>query len=183
VDTLDLLVGRVGRAHGVRGDLVIDVRTDEPDRRFAPGTSFVTSRGRLTVASSRWHGRRLLVSFEEVTGRAAAEELRGLELRITVPADLRPDDPEEFYDHNLVGLRAESETGSPLGDVTDVLHLPAQDVLVVRHRGHDVLVPFVSDIVPVVDVDAGQLVIVDSYSLLDGPTEGSAPTAAPPMEE
>jgi 16S rRNA processing protein RimM len=167
VETVELLVGRVGRAHGIRGDVVVDVRTDEPDRRFAPGTAFSTSRGELTVASSRWHGQRLLVAFAEVTGRTAAEELRGAELRITVAADLRPEDPEEFYDHHLVGLRAESEAGEPLGQVSDVLHLPAQDVLVVRHDDRDVLVPFVADIVPSVDLDAGRVVIVEQPGLLD----------------
>jgi 16S rRNA processing protein RimM len=179
VDTVELLVGRVGRAHGVRGDVVIDVRTDEPDRRFAVGTTFATSRGALTVSSSRWHGQRLLVTFESVSGRTAAEELRGTELRITVPADARPDDPEEFYDHHLVGLRADSASGEPLGEVTEVLHLPAQDVLVVRHDGRDVLVPFVRDIVPDVELDAGRLVVADLPGLLDdAATAGEPPSAA-----
>jgi 16S rRNA processing protein RimM len=177
-DAVELLVGRVGRTHGVRGDVVIDVRTDEPQRRFAPGTAFSTSRGQLTVASSRWHGQRLLVGFTGVTGRTAAEELRGAELRITVAADLRPDDPEEFYDHHLVGLRAESEAGRPIGEVSDVLHLPAQDVLVVRHNDRDVLVPFVADIVPTVDLDAGRLVIVDQPGLLDDSTPDTVQTPA-----
>jgi 16S rRNA processing protein RimM len=167
VDTVELLVGKVGRAHGVRGDVVVDVRTDEPDQRFAVGTTFATGRGPLTVSSSRWHGQRLLVTFESVRGRTAAEELRGTELRIAVPADARPDDPEEFYDHHLVGLRADSASGEPLGEVTEVLHLPAQDVLVVRHEGRDVLVPFVRDIVPDVELDAGRLVVADLPGLLD----------------
>jgi 16S rRNA processing protein RimM len=175
MDTIDLLVGKVGRAHGVRGDVIVEVRTDEPDRRFAAGTTFATSRGVLTVASSRWHGQRLLVGFAEVTGRTAAEELRGVELRITVPADMRPDDPEEFYDHHLVGMRAESSEGEALGEVSDVLHLPAQDVLVVRHNERDVLVPFVMDIVPVVDVDAGRVVIVDVPGLLEDAPEMAEP--------
>ena len=155
----------------MRGDVVIDVRTDEPERRFAPGTAFSTSRGPLTVATSRWHGQRLLVAFTEVTDRTAAEELRGVELRIRVAADQRPDDPEEFYDHHLVGLRAENEAGQPLGEVSDVLHLPAQDVLVVRRDSRDVLVPFVTDIVSEVDLDAGRVVIVEQPGLLDDATE------------
>jgi 16S rRNA processing protein RimM len=185
VDTLELLVGRVGRAHGVRGDVVIDVRTDEPERRFAPGTAFATSRGPLTVASSRWHGQRLLVAFTEVTSRTAAEELRGAELRITVAADLRPDDPEEFYDHHLVGLKAENEAGQSLGEVSDVLHLPAQDVLVVRRDSRDVLVPFVTDIVSVVDLDAGRVVIVEQPGLLDDAIDddNSAERTGPPSAD
>ena len=101
-ETIELLVGKVGRAHGIRGDLFIDVRTDEPDRRFAPGTIFPTRRGPLTVASLRWHSSRLLVRFAEVPDRSVAEGLRGTELRVEVDADERPDDPEEFYDHQLV---------------------------------------------------------------------------------
>lgn len=169
----------------MRGDVIIDVRTDEPERRFAPGTVFSTGRGSLTVAMSRWHGQRLLVAFEEVTARTAAEELRGVELRITVAADLRPDDPEEFYDHHLVGLRAENEAGQPLGEVSDVLHLPAQDVLVVRRDGRDVLVPFVTDIVSVVDLDAGRVVIVEQPGLLDDAIDDDdvVEPAAPPSAD
>jgi 16S rRNA processing protein RimM len=161
------MVGRIGRAHGVRGDLAIDVRTDEPDRRFAPETTFATPRGPLTVADVRWHGKRLLVRFAEVTDRSAAERLTGVELRIDVPPDERPDDPEEFYDHQLIGLRARIEGGGQLGLVTDVLHLPAQDVLVVHVDGREALVPFVSDLVPVVDLQAGEVVVRPQPGLLD----------------
>jgi 16S rRNA processing protein RimM len=119
------------------------------------------------------------VTFESITDRTAAEELRGTELRITVPADSRPDDPEEFYDHHLVGLRADTASGEPLGRVTEVLHLPAQDVLVVRHDGRDVLVPFVRDIVPEIELDAGRLVVADLPGLLDDPSAGpERPSAA-----
>jgi 16S rRNA processing protein RimM len=93
-DKVELLVGRVGRAHGIRGDLTIDVRTDEPDRRFSPGTVFSTRRGPLTVDSMKWHSSRLLVRFAEVTDRNAAESLRGTELRVEVDPDERPEDPE-----------------------------------------------------------------------------------------
>ena len=166
-------MGRVGRAHGLRGEVTIEVRTDEPDRRFAPGTSFVTTRTTLTVATATWHGRRLLVTFAEAADRSAAEALRGLELRVDVPADERPDDPEEFYDHQLVGLRADDATGHRLGEVTDVLHLPAQDVLVVRHDGRDVLVPFVTAMVPTVDLAEQRLVVIDEVGLfLDPSAEG-----------
>ncbi|MBA2560992.1 MAG: ribosome maturation factor RimM [Propionibacteriales bacterium] len=167
VQTVEVLVGKIGRAHGIRGDLIIDVRTDEPDRRLAPATTFDTARGPLTIVTTRWHGRRLLVTFAEVTDRASAEALRGVELRTCVLADERPEDPDEFYDHQLIGLRAHRQTGEPLGEVADVMHLPAQDVLVVRHRGRDVLVPFVVDLVPLVDVPAGRLVVVDQPGLLD----------------
>jgi 16S rRNA processing protein RimM len=178
--TVELLVGKIGRAHGVHGDVIIDVRTDEPDRRFGVGTSFSTPRGTLTVQSVRWHSSRLLVHFVGVDDRTAAEMLRGTELRIDVSLAERPADPEEFYDHQLVGLRVETETGEPLGEVSEVLHLPAQDVIVVPYEGRDVLVPFVSQFVPVVDLDARRLVVADRPGLLEespdddaDPREGS----------
>jgi 16S rRNA processing protein RimM len=170
-DTIDVLVGMVGRAHGIQGEVSVSVRTDEPDRRFATGSVLQTRRGPLTVRSTRWHQARLLVRFDEVPDRTAAEELRGLELRVDVAIGDRPDDPEEFYDHHLVGLRAESPSGDLFGEVVDVLHLPMQDVLVVRRDGRDRLVPFVSEIVPEVDVDRGRVVVDAIPGLLDD-TEG-----------
>jgi 16S rRNA processing protein RimM len=164
---VELLVGKVGRAHGVRGDVIIDVRTDEPERRFRTDTRFATTRGPLTVASSRWHGRQLLVTFAEIRDRSTAEAMRGVELRITVSADERPTDPDEFYDHQLVGLQAFSGDGEPLGEVVEVLHLPAQELLVVRHESRDVFVPFVADLVPLVDVDARRIVVDDRPGLFD----------------
>ncbi|MGH3506883.1 MAG: ribosome maturation factor RimM, partial [Nocardioidaceae bacterium] len=110
---------------------------------------------------------RLLVRFEGIADRTAAEQLRGLELRVDVPADESPEDPEEYYDHQLVGLRAEASDGRSLGEVTEVLHLPMQDVLVLRHEGADRLVPFVTDFVPVVDLDAGRVVVEAVPGLLD----------------
>ncbi len=163
---IDLLVGKVGRAHGLRGDVGVDVRTDEPDKRLADGTVFSTPLGRLTVESSRWHSGRLIVHFAEVQDRTVAETLRGTELRVQVPRDERPDDPEEFYDHQLVGLRVETDTGEVVGEVSEVLHLPAHDLLAVRRAEGEVLVPFVHELVPVVDVDAGRLVLTDRPGLL-----------------
>lgn len=164
---VELLVGKIGRAHGLRGDVAIDVRTDEPDRRFADGVSFDTRCGRLELKSSHWHGQRLLATFVGVTDRTAAEALSGVELRVGVPAYERPDDPEEFYDHQLIGLAAVTDAGAALGEVSEVLHLPAQDVLVVRREGAEVLIPFVSKIVPAVDLEARQLVVVPPAGLLD----------------
>ncbi len=161
-----LLVGRVGRAHGLEGEVTVDVRTDNPDRRFAPGTPFTSDRGTLTVESAKWHSGRLLVRFVGVGDRTKAEGLRGTELRVEVAADERADDPEEYYDHQLVGLRAETDAGTTLGKVTDVLHLPSQDVIVVDCDGRDVLIPFICELVPVVDLEGARLVIVDRPGLL-----------------
>ncbi len=166
-DTVDVLVGRVGRAHGIRGEVSVTPRTDEPERRFALGAVLSTERGPLTVGATRWHQSKLLVRFEQVTDRTTAETLRGLDLRVDVPVDERPEDPEEFYDHQLLGLRAESDQGSQLGEVTDVLHLPMQDVLVVSTGQSDHLVPFVSEIVREVDVTARRVVIAVVPGLFD----------------
>jgi 16S rRNA processing protein RimM len=180
---VELLVGRIGRAHGIRGDVVIDVRTDEPERRFGIGTVFVTESGELTLTSTHWHGQRLLARFADIADRTSAERLRGTELRVTVSAAERPDDPEEFYDHQLVGLAAVDADGATLGRVNEVLHLPAQDVLAVHlTEGRDVLVPFVSDIVPVVDLAAGRVVVHAPPGLLD-PDEATAAVADPADRE
>jgi 16S rRNA processing protein RimM len=179
-DTVELLVGRVGRAHGIRGDLIIDVRTDEPERRFAPGTVFDTRRGPLTVQSLRWHSSRLLVRFDEVSDRTFAESLRGTELHVEVTADERPDDPEEFYDHQLVGLAVQDEAGALLGEVTQVTHLPSQDLLVIRRTdpdGGEAMVPFVTEFVPTVEPAKGFLIVSDSVGLLS--EASSAPEEVP----
>ncbi len=168
MESIEIVVGKVGRAHGLRGDVTIDVRTDEPERRFAPQTAFATPRGELTVQSTRWHGQRLLARFAEVVDRTAAEALRGVELRVEMPVDERPVDPEEFYDHQLVGLAVQTDAGDGVGEVAEVLHLPAQDVLVVRREGRDQsLIPFVKEIVPTVDLAANRLVVTDQPGLLD----------------
>jgi 16S rRNA processing protein RimM len=175
--TVELLVGKVGRAHGLRGDVLLDVRTDEPERRFAPGARFATRRGDLVIQSIRWHGARLLARFAEAGDRESAEQLRGLELRIDVPVEERPEDPEEFYDHQLRGLAAHRAGGDhPVGVVTDVLHLPGQDTLVLDVAGTEVLVPFAAEIVPTIDLAAGRIEIVDRPGLLT-PLPDDEPTA------
>jgi len=164
---MQVVVGHVGRAHGIRGDVSVDVRTDEPERRFAPGSSVVCAGRTLTVTAARPHGGRLLVSFEQITDRDAAEALRAELIHVDVDPDERPDDDEVYYDHQLVGLRVRDQRGARLGRVSRVMHSSAQDVLVVRTDGDEVLVPFVHDLVPEVDLDAGELVVVDLPGLLD----------------
>jgi 16S rRNA processing protein RimM len=163
---MQLVVGRVGRPHGIRGELTVQVRTDNPEFRFAPGSVLATepaTRGPLTVRSSRWHSGRLLIAFDGCTDRSRAEELRGT-LLVMDSADAEPAGPEEFYDHELIGLDVVTVSGEPVGSVTDVLH-HGQDLLVVGPR--QILVPFVTAIVPEVDVTAGRLVIDPPPGLLD----------------
>jgi 16S rRNA processing protein RimM len=172
---MELVVGRVVKSHGVRGELLIDVRTDSPDERFAPGARL---RGRAprggpvrdyTVAASREHSGKLLLTLAEVTGRDAADALRGT-LFVVDSADLPPsDDPDEFYDHELEGLAVELLDGTPVGVVREVLHLPAGEVLAVGAAadGREILIPFVTAIVPSVSVADGRLVIDPPEGLLD----------------
>lgn len=184
-EPLEVVVGRVGRPHGVRGDVTVEVRTDDPGGRFAPGSLLRTDpdRGPLEVADAREHSGRLLVRFRGVDDRGAAEALRDLLLLVDVDPRERPDDPEEWYDHQVVGLRAATVDGRDLGAVTEVLHLPGQDVLVLRAGdGPELLVPFVAAIVPEVDTAAGRLVVDPPPGLLGDPAGpgATAPEAPGP---
>ena len=163
-------VGRIGRPHGIGGEVSVEVRTDAADLRFAVGARLTTEPervGPLTVKQTRWHGSRLLVRFDGVADRSGAEALRGVRLLSEVNADERLDDSDEFFDHQLVGLLAVTTVGDDVGPVTDVLHLPEQDVLVIARHGTEVLVPFVAQIVPEVDLPSGRVVIDPPRGLLD----------------
>jgi 16S rRNA processing protein RimM len=167
---VEVVVGRIGRPHGIRGEVSVDVRTDEPERRLAPGATVRTdpaAAGPLTIATGRVHSGRLLLSFESHRDRGAAERLRGVLLVADVDPAERPEDPDEFYDHQLVGLAVRSVAGDSVGTLAEVLHLPGQDVLAVtRPDGTEVLVPFVREIVPEVDLDAGAVVVDPPPGLL-----------------
>jgi 16S rRNA processing protein RimM len=174
-----LVVGRVGRAHGLRGEVLVDVRTDEPELRLAPGAVLATdpgAAGPLTVAAGRVHSGRLLLHFSGVSDRTAAEALRGVLLLADVDPDALPDDDDEWYDHQLVGLDVVALDGSAVGEVREVLHLPGHDVLAVtRADGSEALIPFVSEIVPEVDVAANRLVVNPPPGLLaDEPADSDA---------
>ena len=168
------LVGRIVKPHGIRGELVVDVRTDSADLRFAEGAVlFITSREGepvrpLTVTAARPHTGRLLVRFEGVEGRDEAEALRGALL--SAPAvDLPPiEDPDEFYDHQLEGLAVHTLAGAVVGKVREIVHGAGGDLLVVdREGGGQALVPFVRQIVPDVDVAGGRVVLDPPPGLLD----------------
>jgi 16S rRNA processing protein RimM len=162
-----VVIGQVKRAHGIHGELSVDVRTDEPERRFAAGSSVTCGDRVLTVASSRPHGGRLLVAFDEVTDRTAAEQLHGRLLEVDVDPAERPDDPDELYDHQLIGLHVRDADDAVVGMVTAVMHGSAQDTLVVDAGAHEVLVPFVAALVPTIDVSEGYLRLNDVPGLLD----------------
>ncbi|CCH34335.1 ribosome maturation factor RimM [Actinosynnema sp. NPDC047251] len=170
---MDVVVGRVAKAHGITGELAVDVRTDSPELRFAHGSALIaklrdgTSRT-VTVAAARNHSGRLLVRFEEVLTRDVAETLRGT-LLLASTDDLPPTgDPDEFYDHELEGLRAELLDGTEIGKVREIAHGPGGELLVVdRAEGGELLVPFVRQIVPTVDVRGGRVVLDPPEGLLD----------------
>ncbi|MGH3465081.1 MAG: ribosome maturation factor RimM [Kribbellaceae bacterium] len=168
---MQVIVGKIGRAHGIKGEVGIEIRTDEPERRFAVGAALVTETTparSLTVGTARWHGDRLLVRFTGVEDRTAAEALRNTLLLADVPEDERPEDPDEFYDRDLVGLAVRTADGVEAGTVTAVVHMPSQDLLeVVRPDGRTVLVPLVAELVPTVDLSSGHLVVADRPGLLD----------------
>jgi 16S rRNA processing protein RimM len=194
-----VIVGRVGRPHGIRGEVVIGVRTDEPDLRFAVGSTLnldrelprgglgekappqdrgdpggPSPRGNrvppgVTVASARWHSGQLLVTFAGIADRTAAGELTGTWLSVDSSQLPRTGDPDEFRDHELIGLSVRTPDGQAVGVVTHVLH-HGQDLLVVERadgREDECLVPFVKAIVPTVDLAAGVLVIDPPLGLLD----------------
>ncbi|WP_116453140.1 ribosome maturation factor RimM [Blastococcus litoris] len=167
-DTDTVVVGRIGRPHGVRGLATVEVRTDDPDHRFAPGAVLLTDparRGPLTVVDKRWHSGTLLLQVAAPSGevygtREDVDALRNTLLLVPV-ADLPEiEEPDSYYDHQLVGLTATLPDGSVVGEVTAVRH-EAQDLLVLRRpEGGEALIPFVSAIVPTVDL-AGGVVVVD----------------------
>ena len=161
-----VVVGRIVRAHGIRGEVVVDIRTDEPAARFRAGVVLRAGARSLTIRSARAHADRLLVAFAEIGDRNEAEALRGAVLESDIDPDERPDDSAEFYDRHLVGLAVRDASGADCGTVTSVLHLPAQDTLVIDVEGRDVLVPFVTALVPEVDLAGGYLQLADVPGLL-----------------
>ncbi len=161
-----VVIGRIGPAHGIKGEVFVEPLTDEPARRFASGAVLRTPTGTMTVDQARDHSGRLVVRFAELTDRTTAEAARGTELRTVVDVTEQPEDPEEFYDHQLLGLRVELVDGTPVGELARIEHNAAQDLLVIRTPEREVLFPFVSALVPEVDVAGGRLVIDDRPGLL-----------------
>ncbi|MGR2751481.1 ribosome maturation factor RimM [Agromyces arachidis] len=168
-----LRVGRLTKAHGLKGAIKLELYTDDPERRFVPGAEFSLQ----VPESSPWHGRTIVLRelrwynghpvgfFDGVDDRTAAEGLVKAILWVDQPADEEPE-PDAWYDHQLVGL-AVLRDGVRVGEVAHVDHLPAQDLLVVRAEGREVMVPFVSAIVPEVDLDAGTLTVTPPAGLFE----------------
>ena len=184
-----LVVGQIGKPHGIRGEVSVVVRTDEPEDRFVPGSVFVTEVPRdrrvstgpaavdgvrfevpkqLVLESIRWHQGRGIAVFENIYDRDIAEELRGVYLQVDSSVLTPPDDPDEFHDHQLVGLRVESADGTLHGTVQRIEHAPSSDLIVLKKAdGGSALIPFVSQMVPTVDVSGGKIVVDLPEGLLD----------------
>jgi len=167
-NTVEVVVGVIGRAHGIRGDVTIDVRTDEPERRFAPGQVLRDEKSSraFTVLSARQHSGRLLVTFDGFADRSAVEAVRGVRLVVAVDADESPAEPDEFYDRQLVGLTVHAADDRVVGTVSAVIHLPIQDLLELNTDEGLRLVPFVTNLVPEVDLTAGLVRLADVPGLL-----------------
>jgi 16S rRNA processing protein RimM len=159
------VVARLGKPHGIRGEVSVEVRTDDPDSRFVPGAVFTTDPdiGSLTLTRARWHRDRLLLTFEEVGDRTRAEEIRNT--LISAAEDVEED--EAWYIDDLVD--ADVYVGDErVGTVTAVTPGAAQDLLHVGLlSGAEVLVPFVEQIVPAVDVEGGRIVLDPPPGLLE----------------
>ncbi|MFD4292713.1 ribosome maturation factor RimM [Rhodococcus sp. NPDC058505] len=173
---MELVIGRVAKSHGIRGELAVEIRTDEPELRFAVGAVLRGRKPRdrkltdYTVEAAREHSGRLLLRVRGVDDRTAADAMRGT-LFVVDTADLPPsDDPDSFYDHELEGLEVRLGDGSVVGTVVEVLHSAAGELLSVRPVGSDtgeILIPFVTAIVPTVSVAGGYVEIDPPEGLLD----------------
>jgi len=180
-------VGRLTKAHGLKGALKIELYTDDPDRRFTPGATFDLQ----VPTSSPWHGKTLeLVElrwyngspvgfFVGVGDRDAAESLVKAILWVDQDPAQLPDEPDAWYDYQLVGLRALRD-GTEVGTVARVDHLPAQDLLAIATASGEVLVPFVAAIVPSVDIAAGTVTLTPPAGLFEElPDDEPEPEDAP----
>ena len=168
---MQLVIGQIVRPHGVRGEVVVEVSTDNPATWYVAGSALATDpapAGPLTIESVRPHQGRLIVAFDGVFDRDGAEALRGVRLCVD-SADVAPsEDPDEFHDFQLVGLAAVDTAGQALGEVVGVEHGPAAELLVLRRPdGRRALVPFVKAIVPTVDLSARRVVLTPPEGLFD----------------
>ena len=170
--TTEYRVGRLVKAHGLKGALKVELYTDDPARRFVPGARFTLQ----VPSSSPWHGKSLelvelrfynghpVAFFVDVVDRTAAESL--VKAILWVEASGESDEPDAWYDHQLVGLVALRD-GAEVGSIVRVEHLPAQDLLVVKSGDREVLVPFVAAIVPTVDIAAGTVTLTPPAGLFE----------------
>ncbi|TXL85058.1 ribosome maturation factor RimM [Streptomyces sp. IB2014 016-6] len=177
---MQLVVARIGRAHGIKGEVTVEVRTDEPELRLGPGAVLATepaSTGPLTIETGRVHSGRLLLRFAGVSDRTAAEALRNTLLIAEVDPEDMPEDPDEYYDHQLMDLDVVLADGTEIGRITEITHLPSQDLFIVeRPDGTEVMIPFVEEIVTEIDLVEQKAVIDPPPGLIDDNAVVAAPS-------
>ncbi|MEY2230026.1 MULTISPECIES: ribosome maturation factor RimM [Streptomyces] len=168
---MELVVARIGRAHGIKGEVTVEVRTDEPELRLSPGAVLKTepaTAGPLTIETGRVHSGRLLLRFAGVKDRTGAEALRNILLIAEVDPTELPEEPDEYYDHQLMDLDVVLEDGTEIGRITEISHLPSQDLFIVeRPDGTEVMIPFVEEIVAEIDLEEQRCVITPPPGLID----------------
>ena len=163
---MQLVVGRIGRAHGVLGEATIEVRTDDADQRFLIGNKLTLDNGKqLEIKSSRWHNQVLLLSFIGIEDRNQIEELR--DQLISADVDINKLAPGEYHYQQLIGCEVFLEKGDLVGSVTEIVKLPGQDLLSIERNGKEVLVPMVTAIIILIDVEKKKIVINPPEGLLD----------------
>ena len=165
-----LVVGRIGRAHGVHGEATIEVRTDLPDERFLVGTQLSTDpeiNGPLTIDSARDHNGVLLLTFREVKDRTAIERIRDTLLLAEVDMGEEAEFEDEYHVQQLIGCEVVDQSGNRYGELTDVLNLPGQDLLAIATPAGELLIPFIAEFVPEVDIENRRIVIAPPLGLLD----------------
>ena len=156
-----LLVGRIGRAHGIAGEATIEVRTDEPENRFAIGARVQSDEhGDLLITSHRWHNGILLLGFENISDRNGIETLRDTLMYCEVDIDAPGDGGDDYHVLQLIGCTAFLQSGEKFGEVRDVINLPGQDVLAIDTAQGEVLIPFVRQLVPEVDIKAKKMTVI-----------------------
>ncbi len=158
---MKLNVGRIGKAHGILGEATIEVRTDEAEDRFALGAVLQTqSHGDLVVASARVHNGILLLGFKGITDRNGIEALRNELLYADVDIDAPGVDEDDYHVLQLIGCKAFLVDGDEFGEVSEVLNLPGQDVLVINGETGETLIPFVRQLVPIVDIKSRRMTVI-----------------------
>ncbi|MFI6617596.1 ribosome maturation factor RimM [Streptomyces sp. NPDC050528] len=172
---MQLVVARIGRAHGIKGEVTVEVRTDEPELRLAPGAVLFTDpapTGPLTIETGRVHSGRLILRFVGVADRTGAEALRNTLLIAEVDPEELPEEEDEYYDHQLMDLDVVTKDGEEVGRITEISHLPSQDLFIVeRPDGSEVMIPFVESIVIEIDLEEQRAVIDPPPGLIDDRAE------------
>lgn len=185
-----LRVGRLTKAHGLKGALKLELFTDAPEKRFVPGAVFSLQVPRespwhgktLELAELRWYNSHPVGFFRGVDDRTAAETLVKAILWVEHAGLELSDEPDAWFDHQLVGLSV-ARDGVEVGTVSRVDHLPAQDLLAVDTDSGEVLVPFVNAIVPSVDLAAGVITVTPPIGLFEPVPDDDASDALPAAGE